>query len=283
MSSTEIVKKKPGRKKKVIEEVPSAAAAVDTDVATTSNHLTDKFENDPADSAAAAADIVAEDTTTPSSSRKRKNSSEKSAVTLSEQELKKPRKYTKRSNSNKNILSDDSYITTPAQTQPNQHQGDTSTKKLRFKLLHDGAYVPKKATPGSAGYDLYLPKNKGEIDPFEPGKVTIHNHQQISVNLGVSVEIPEGYCGVIESRSSLAKGYGITAFHGIIDRDYRGPLIILLSMNQNNEKLNQSHTFYAEDRVAQLVLYKIGEFDAEVVNELSETARGQGGFGSTGV
>jgi dUTP pyrophosphatase len=133
--------------------------------------------------------------------------------------------------------------------------------------IKDKEFVPTRGTPSSAGYDLYVLEN-----------VFIPHMCQETVNTGVKVEIPEGYFGILCPRSSIGKrGLSLVNTIGIIDSDYRGDIILNLKNNGiSGVTLNRG------DRVAQLLIVPYISPEIEVVEELSETVRGTGGFGSTG-
>lgn len=137
---------------------------------------------------------------------------------------------------------------------------------LKVARREPEATVPVRMTEGSAGYDLFASK-----DIIVPAK------DQVLVPTGISVEIPEGCYGQIKPRSGLAFKKQITTDAGVIDRDYRGEVFVLL--------VNRSeHDFSVNigDRIAQLVLVKIATPDIQEVAILQETDRGEGGLGSTG-
>jgi dUTP pyrophosphatase len=137
---------------------------------------------------------------------------------------------------------------------------------LKFSVLSDNAKIPCRMTPGAAGFDLYSAES-GTIEP----------HDKLLVKTDIACEIPSGFCGKIESRSSLVNNHFVLAFNGVIDSDYRGPIGVIL-MNHSNQK----YSFAKNDRIAQLVLYKIDFSGFTVSSSLSDTDRGSGGFGSTG-
>lgn len=142
---------------------------------------------------------------------------------------------------------------------------------LKIKLLYPGALAPTRATEGDAGLDLYSSENT-EVDY---GKTVL-------VSTGIAVEIPLGYVGLVHPRSGLAAKYGVTVVNapGTIDAGYRGEVKVILSKLDNQG--GQSFRIKKGDRIAQLVIQKVELPEVEVVDELSDTARGAGGFGSTG-
>lgn len=140
---------------------------------------------------------------------------------------------------------------------------------LPFVKLKDEAILPSRAHPGDAGLDLYA----CEAAHIGPG-------ERWGVGTGVAVEIPEGYAGLVLPRSGLAREHGITLVNspGLIDSGYRGELRVLL-LNADPAEI-----FRVEpgDRIAQLVLTPIALAEPVETAELSESSRGEGGFGSSG-
>lgn len=138
---------------------------------------------------------------------------------------------------------------------------------LCVKRLDHRATLPTRGTPRSAGIDLYAI----EENRVFPG-------DQVSIRTGIAMAIPDGYVGLIWPRSSLAVKYGVTVEAGVIDSDYRGEVTVLLRNNTKNLAL----TFNAGDRVAQMVIQAYSTLPAVEVDDLPDTERGAGGFGSTG-
>lgn len=138
---------------------------------------------------------------------------------------------------------------------------------IKIKRLREGVRLPEYATDGSAGMDVYA-----NSDLSVPGNSTMR------VDCGFSVEVPEGYELQVRSRSGLAfRGLTVANSPGTIDSDYRGEIGVLL-----NSCDYRGHEFNVGDRVAQLVLAPVYKAAWVEVDELSETVRGEGGFGSTG-
>lgn len=136
---------------------------------------------------------------------------------------------------------------------------------INIKLAH-GAKIPTYATDGSAGLDLY-----SSVDLF------VSPAWCIRVKTGVFVEIPQGYEGQVRPRSGLLSR-GIQAMIGTIDSDYRGEVEVFMhNFAYNNLRVNVG------DRIAQIVIAPVVRATLLVVDELSVTARGVSGFGSTGV
>ena len=142
--------------------------------------------------------------------------------------------------------------------------------KIRIKKLDERAVTPTYGSEYSAGADLYA-----LID----GAVEILPHETVFIHTGISVEIPEGYCGLVFARSSMGAKRGLAPANkvGVIDADYRGEVMVAL---HNHTDLPQ--TVEAGERVAQLAILPFLKAEFEVAEELSETVRGEGGFGSTG-
>lgn len=141
--------------------------------------------------------------------------------------------------------------------------------QLPILKLKDEATLPTRAHQGDAGLDLYA----CEAAHIGPG-------ERWSVGTGVGVEIPGGHAGLVLPRSGLARDHGIALVNapGLIDSGYRGELRVLLL------NTDPAETFRVEpgDRIAQLVLTPIATPEPVEAEALNESARGQGGFGSSG-
>lgn len=139
---------------------------------------------------------------------------------------------------------------------------------IEFKALHPAAVRPEVKTIGSSGADV----RSVERIELVPGEFRM-------ISLGLSVAIPEGYEIQIRPRSGLAARYGVTVLNapGTVDSDYRGEMkVILINHGPETFSVNPG------DRIAQLVLVKVERAHYEEVGQLEDTARGVGGFGSTG-
>jgi len=144
---------------------------------------------------------------------------------------------------------------------------------VKFKKNHPDAVIPQYKTNGSAGMDLHF------IIPDNYSERILRPRQPVLLSTGLNVEISEGYEGQVRSRSGLAlKGVVVANSPGTIDSDYRGPLGVIL-VNISPESITISHL----DRIAQLVIAPVSKAIIEEVTKLSETERGEKGFGSTGV
>ena len=137
---------------------------------------------------------------------------------------------------------------------------------MNIKINYTGD-APIYATPGAAGADLLAPQ-----------EFSIEPNQQILIELNLSLEIPAGYEGQIRGRSGLTIKKGIVATLGTIDSDYRGRLGVHLTNTSDCR-----YDFQKGDRIAQLVIAPVVQAEFVRVEELSDTSRGGGGYGSTGV
>ena len=141
---------------------------------------------------------------------------------------------------------------------------------LKIKKLRECAQIPRNATAGSAGFDLCAATEHPMT--IEPGETQ-------GVPTGLAVQIEEGYAGFVFARSGLGIKHGIVPANcvGVIDSDYRGEVLVGL---YNHSKT--AFTVNPGDRIAQLVLMPVHTPAIELCEELGDTARGSGGFGSTG-
>lgn len=137
---------------------------------------------------------------------------------------------------------------------------------MNVLLLDKHATVPVRSSSEAAGYDV-CSIDDGYIDPGD----------RLLVRTGIALQVPIGTYGRIAPRSGLAVKYGIHVGAGVIDRDYRGEIRVLLC-NLGRERFE----FKRGDRIAQMVLEKIETPEVYTVESLDETSRGSGGFGSTG-
>ena len=150
---------------------------------------------------------------------------------------------------------------------------------LKIKKLHDDAWIPERATAYSAGLDLHA---------YTKDIIIIKSGLPYATEIptGIAVEIPTGYEGQIRIRSSVWKN-GLDILPGTIDSDYRGQIIIQarLPMNSTQEfnyLEDSEYKIYNGDRIAQLVISPIPSISVVEVEQLNNTSRGTGGFGSTG-
>ena len=162
----------------------------------------------------------------------------------------------------------------------------------QVKIKLNGGLMPKKATDGAAAYDLYVPED-----------VTLIGWRQV-VNLKFCIELPTGYAATIQPRSGFsAKGIEVEecfvlddgsirtesvrvdgdVVRGLIDADYRGEVGVILhfmSLYSNNERLH--YTIKKGTRIAQMQIVQVPQIELVEADDLSDTERGEGGFGSTG-
>lgn len=141
--------------------------------------------------------------------------------------------------------------------------------ELRIKLLDDGLAMPRYQHEGDAGLDL-----PSRVDlVIEPG-------ERAMVPTGIAVAIPPGYAGFVLPRSGLASRHGIALVNspGLVDSGYRGEMAIVMI---NTDKRQAFH-IKRGDRIAQLVIQRVEDVSIIRVEDLDETSRGAGGFGSTG-
>lgn len=142
--------------------------------------------------------------------------------------------------------------------------------KLNVKKLNENAVVPTRGTDKSVGYDLYA---------CVDNDVTIKAHSTVKIGTGLAIEIPEGYGGFIFARSGLACKEGLAPANkvGVIDPDYRGEFIVAL-----HNHTDADHVVVPNERIAQLAILPFLIVEFNEVDCISETTRGDGGFGSTG-
>lgn len=146
---------------------------------------------------------------------------------------------------------------------------------IKIKRLHREVQLPKRLSLHAAGLDLYLPEGV-TVGP-DPQRIT----------LGFSMELPRGYEAQIRPRSSSLRR-GINVMFGTIDPDYRGEVALNAWTTPSydpvlgRELIGRYLKLEAGDRIAQMVISRTVWLDFDVVSELSETERGEGGFGSTG-
>lgn len=145
--------------------------------------------------------------------------------------------------------------------------------KILFKKLDHAKDLPLPAfeTEASAGMDLRAALEE---------KITLKPGERILIPTGLQMALPNGYEAQIRPRSGLAIRNGITMLNspGTIDADYRGEIKVI-AINHGKESFEIVHG----DRIAQMVISKVYQFDTEEVDDLEKTSRGEGGFGSTGI
>ena len=142
--------------------------------------------------------------------------------------------------------------------------------KVAVKKLHPDAVLPTYGSEFSAGADLYALTEEELV--FLPGETKL-------VKTGLAMEIPEGYAGLIYARSGLASKRGLAPANkvGVVDSDYRGEVMVAVHNHSNVEQ-----KVAPKERIAQLVIAPFLKAEFSACEELSDTVRGEGGFGSTG-
>ena len=141
---------------------------------------------------------------------------------------------------------------------------------IRVKKLHENAILPTYGSAEAAGADLYACLDEA---------VTVAPGATVWIPTGLAMEIPKGCAGLVYARSGLACKKGLAPANkvGVIDSDYRGPVTVVLH-NHGTEAQTIAHG----ERIAQMVITPVLTPAYEVAEDLSDTGRGQGGFGSTG-
>lgn len=141
---------------------------------------------------------------------------------------------------------------------------------MKVKLIHPQAKAPTRGSEYAAGLDLCSVE-----------QLFIWPGERKVISTGICIEIPDGFYGRIAPRSGLAVKHGIMTMAGVIDADYRGEIKVVLY--NSSEDAQAKFEVSPGDRIAQLILQAVADFPIEVVTELSDTVRADGGFGSTGV
>lgn len=138
--------------------------------------------------------------------------------------------------------------------------------QLKVKKLNPEAKLPQYAKPGDAGMDL-----------FALEEVILHPGEFVGVATGVALEIPHGYVGLVWDKSGLSIKYGLKTLGGVVDAGYRGEVKVgMINLGGEEYKIEKGH------KVAQMLIQKVDQLEIVEALELSETERGEGGFGSTG-
>lgn len=142
---------------------------------------------------------------------------------------------------------------------------------IETKILNDLATVPTRGSDWAAGVDLYAATDY-DIE-IRPGDT-------VKIDTGLAIAIPRGFFGAIFARSGLATKQGLRPANcvGVIDADYRGPVVVALYNDSDEVQI-----IPAKSRIAQLVVIHHEDLDFMVKENLPETPRGEGGFGSTGI
>lgn len=140
---------------------------------------------------------------------------------------------------------------------------------VKVKKINENATIPTRGSEQAAGYDLYACLEYSQV---------IKPHCTEKIGTGLAMEIPEGFFGAIFARSGLATKKGLRPANcvGVVDSDYRGEFIVAVHNDSTETKI-----INPGDKIAQLVLIPFYGMNFEEVDELNETVRGEGGFGST--
>lgn len=133
-------------------------------------------------------------------------------------------------------------------------------------VVEEGAFLPERAHKTDAGLDLRTPES-----------VTIPKNGSVTIDTGVHIELPKGYFGKLESKSGLNVNYGVVSHGGTIDEGYTGSIRVKLYNHGERD-----YVFNAGDKIVQLVIIPYLAPEIEVVDNLSDTDRGDNGFGSSG-
>lgn len=142
--------------------------------------------------------------------------------------------------------------------------------RVEVKKLSETAILPLRGSSQAAGYDLHADISE---------KLVIRPGETVKVETGLAFALPEGYFGGIFARSGLSAKKGLRPANctGVVDSDYRGPVIVALHNDSKTEQVIEPG-----ERIAQMILLPYLTAEFEEVENLDETARGEGGFGSTG-
>ena len=146
----------------------------------------------------------------------------------------------------------------------------SNTFMVNVKKLRDNAIIPTQGSKYAAGYDLYA-----TIDT----PITIKSGETVKIGTGLAFELPEGFFAGIFARSGLATKQGLRPANcvGVVDCDYRGEVIVAIHNDSNRDTV-----IAPGDRIAQMILLPYQSMEFIEVSDLSETDRGDGGFGSSG-
>lgn len=146
--------------------------------------------------------------------------------------------------------------------------------KVKIKKLHENAVIPSYSKDGDAGMDLTAISKEWDGD-----------NSVWSYGTGLSFEIPKGYVGLLFPRSSIFKqDLSLSNSVGVLDSGYRGEVCFKFKelINPDTQHANDFETYRVEDRIGQIIIMPYPQIEFEEVEELSETERGIGGYGSTG-
>lgn len=138
--------------------------------------------------------------------------------------------------------------------------------EIKIKKLHPEAKIPTYAHAGDAGFDVYAIES-----------AVIPAGGRALLGTGIAMEIPDGYAGLVWDKSGLSNNHGLKTLGGVMDAGYRGEIKVgLINLGEKD------YIIEAGNKVAQVVIQKVEHTEIKEVEELSDTTRGIGGFGSTG-
>ena len=138
---------------------------------------------------------------------------------------------------------------------------------IKFKKIHPDAKIPRYAYRGDAGMDLYIPED-----------YIIKVGERRSIPLGIAIEIPEGYVGLLSDKSGLSHKHGLKSYGGVIDSGYRGEIHVGI-MNLSDT----DYEFKKGEKIIQILILPVVQAEVMEVDELDQSDRGEGAFGSSGV
>jgi|SRR5690625_4903836 len=148
-----------------------------------------------------------------------------------------------------------------------------ASPRVGFKRLNDSAVIPTKAHATDSGFDLYA----SEDVIIEPGETTV-------IPTGIAVELPEGYEAQVRPRSGVTSRTKLRVQLGTIDNGYNGEIGVIVDNIESRPNYYGKHVIRKGDRIAQLVIQPIPAVESyEIEGDITESERGTGGFGSTGV
>lgn len=139
--------------------------------------------------------------------------------------------------------------------------------KIKFQKISDGAIIPFCAHRGDAGMDI-----------FSAEETVLKPSERKAIKTGFKMELPEGFVALVWDKSGLAVKNGVKTMAGVIDCGYRGEILIVL-VNMGSEPFE----IKKGQKIAQMLIQKVERPEIEEADSVSETIRGQGGFGSTGL
>lgn len=139
--------------------------------------------------------------------------------------------------------------------------------KIKIQKIEEDAVVPSYAKAGDAGLNLYSAED-----------LVLKGSERQAIKTGIKMEIPDGYVGLIWDRSGLAVNNGIKTMAGVIDCGYRGEVkVVLMNLSKEDFEIKKGY------KIAQMIIQKFESPEIEIADSLSDTERGDNGFGSTGI